>query len=126
MIYYSFHFQSLRLKKERFNLNDLIFNAISEFKSLIERQQSHKKIVFNANDNLVIKGDKGRILQVLSNLLSNAVKFTEVEDSIVAFMSGTNRKQIFSNKQSNNGCSNKCFSCLMFRKLSSSSKTFFQ
>jgi signal transduction histidine kinase len=75
--------QSLRLKKERFNLNDSILNAISEFKDLIERQRSHKKIVFNANDSIIIKGDKGRITQVLSNLLSNAVKFTEVEDSIV-------------------------------------------
>jgi two-component system, OmpR family, sensor histidine kinase VicK len=75
--------QSLRLKKERFNLNDLILNAISEFKNLIERQQSRKKIVFNANDSMIIKGDKGRISQVLSNLLSNAVKFSEVEDSII-------------------------------------------
>jgi signal transduction histidine kinase len=75
--------QSLRLKKERFNLNDLILNTILEFKNLIERQQSHKKIVFNANNSIIIKGDKGRISQVLSNLLSNAVKFTEIEDSIV-------------------------------------------
>jgi two-component system, OmpR family, sensor histidine kinase VicK len=76
--------QSLRLKKERLNLNDLILNAISEFKNLIERQQqSHKQIVFNTSDNIVIKGDKGRISQVLSNLLSNAIKFTEEEDSIV-------------------------------------------
>jgi signal transduction histidine kinase len=76
--------QSLRLKEERFNLNDLISNAISEFKNLIERQQqSHKQIIFNPSDNIVIKGDKGRISQVLSNLLSNAAKFTEEEDSIV-------------------------------------------
>ncbi len=76
--------QSLRLKKERFNLNDLILNTISEFKNLIETQQSHKKIEFNASDSIIIiKGDKGRISQVLSNLLSNAIKFTEVEDSIV-------------------------------------------
>ena len=54
--------QSLRLKKERFNLNDLILNAISEFKNLIETQQSHKEIEFNASDSIIIiKGDKGRI-----------------------------------------------------------------
>lgn len=61
----------------------MILNAISESKSLIERQQSHKKIVFNANDNIMLKGDKGRISHVLSNLLSNAVKSTEEGDSIV-------------------------------------------
>ena len=56
--------QSLRLKKERFNLNDLILNAISEFKNLIETQQSHKKIEFNTSDSMIIiKGDKGRISQ---------------------------------------------------------------
>ncbi|MPZ06262.1 MAG: GHKL domain-containing protein [Nitrososphaeraceae archaeon] len=76
--------QSLRLKMESFNLNDLISNAISEYKSQIERQQSHKELVFNAKEDIItIKGDKGRISQVISNLLSNAVKFTEEGDSIL-------------------------------------------
>ena len=38
--------QSLHLKKQRFNLNDLILSVISEHRNLIERQQSNKKIVF--------------------------------------------------------------------------------
>jgi two-component system, OmpR family, sensor histidine kinase VicK len=75
--------QSLHLKMQRFSLNELILSVISEHKSQIERQQSHKKIIFNTKDDLYIKGDKGRISQVLSNLLSNAIKFTEEEGSIV-------------------------------------------
>ncbi|MGI0044182.1 MAG: sensor histidine kinase, partial [Nitrososphaeraceae archaeon] len=59
-------------------------NAISEYKSQIERQQSHKELVFNAKEDIItIKGDKGRISQVISNLLSNAIKFTEEGDSIL-------------------------------------------
>ncbi|MGH9953770.1 MAG: sensor histidine kinase, partial [Nitrososphaeraceae archaeon] len=75
--------QSLYLKKERFNLNNLINNAISECKIQIERQHSHRGIIFDAKDDININGDKRRISQVVSNLLSNAVKFTEAEDSII-------------------------------------------
>ena len=71
--------RSLHLKTQKFNLNDLILNVVSEHKSLIERQQSHKKIVFNSKDDINTTGDKGRISQVVSNLLSNAIKFSEEE-----------------------------------------------
>lgn len=74
--------QSLYLKKERFNLNNLINDAISEYEIQIERQHRNKRIIFNAKDDININGDKGRISQVVSNLLRNAVKFTEAEDSI--------------------------------------------
>jgi two-component system, OmpR family, sensor histidine kinase VicK len=75
--------RSLHLKTQKFNLNDLILNVVSEHKSLIERQQSHKKIVFNSKDDINTTGDKGRISQVVSNLLSNAIKFSEEEGSIL-------------------------------------------
>jgi signal transduction histidine kinase len=75
--------QSLRLKKERFSLNDLILTVISEHKSQNDRDQNHVEISFTAGDSFSIEGDKGRISQVISNLLSNAIKFTEEQGSIL-------------------------------------------
>jgi len=75
--------QSLHLRIQKFNLNHLISSVISEHKNMIERQQSHKRIVFDFKDDVNIEGDKGRISQVVSNLLSNSIKFTKEEGSII-------------------------------------------
>jgi two-component system, OmpR family, sensor histidine kinase VicK len=78
--------QNLILKKEVFNLNDIVSNAISDIiKQIIAREnkQSSIKIEYtNSKENwkedaaIVVEADKGRISQVISNLLDNAVKFT--------------------------------------------------
>jgi two-component system sensor histidine kinase VicK len=75
--------QSLHLKTQKFSLNGLISSVISEHKNLIERQHSHKKIIFRSREDINIEGDRGRISQVVSNLLSNAIKFTEEGGSII-------------------------------------------
>lgn len=75
--------QSLHLRIQKFNLNHLISSVILEHKNMIERQQCHKKIVFDFKDDINIEGDKGRISQVVSNLLSNSIKFTKEEGSII-------------------------------------------
>ena len=75
--------QSLRLKMQRFNLNDLVSNIILEYKNQIERQQSDKIIILDSKDEINMVGDKSRISQTISNLLDNAIKFTEEKGDIL-------------------------------------------
>jgi two-component system, OmpR family, sensor histidine kinase VicK len=70
--------QSLNLKRERFNLKDVITNSISDITTnrYLDRQINTVKIISEPQD-VFVEADKARITQVISNLLDNAVKFTE-------------------------------------------------
>jgi len=76
--------QSLKLNKERFNLNDVITNTIDDM--ILNREFKNKK---NDDDNIddikllyepkdiFVEADRIRLTQVIYNLLSNAIKFTK-------------------------------------------------
>jgi signal transduction histidine kinase len=70
---------SLKLNIERFNLNDLISNAVQECRNQIEKEDnSNVKLLYEPNkDDFVIEADRYRITQVIYNLISNAIKFTK-------------------------------------------------
>jgi signal transduction histidine kinase len=72
--------KSLDLKKESFNLNDMILTAIMDSKNQVakERKDTGLKLEFDPKEDNFIEADKGRINQVISNLLSNAIKFTNI------------------------------------------------
>ena len=82
---------TLTLKKEIFNLNDIISNGISDIMNQVivkENKESSIKLEFTnsvkwkvdedeeVNALPAVEADKDRISQVISNLLANAVKFT--------------------------------------------------
>jgi signal transduction histidine kinase len=75
--------QSLNLKKEWFNLNDVITNTLTDIIS--NRESSNRngehviKFLYHPQ-NIFLEADKGRITQVVFNLLSNAVKFTKAKE----------------------------------------------
>jgi two-component system, OmpR family, sensor histidine kinase VicK len=67
--------KSLRLKKEKFNLNDVILNAMNDITLGREfLNNENMRLSYNPQD-ILIEADKQRITQVVSNLLDNAVKF---------------------------------------------------
>jgi signal transduction histidine kinase len=78
--------QSLFIRRERFNLNNLILDTITDFRNQITKENKDIKLEFISNwksekseykDDIFVEADKGRISQVISNLLSNAIKSTK-------------------------------------------------
>jgi signal transduction histidine kinase len=88
--------QTLKLKKEQFNLRDLIFTIVEDLKNDIQKKGSNIRLLYEPYNNLLVEADKGRITQVISNLLSNAIKFTN-EDSRTIFIDVSTKQQIHNN-----------------------------
>jgi signal transduction histidine kinase len=71
---------SLVLKKEQFNLDDMISTAAQDYNVGIEKTNGSKlKLIYepNANRDIIVEADRDRLAQVFANLLDNAVKFTK-------------------------------------------------
>ena len=91
--------RSLNLKKEQFDLNQVITNAIEDMMTKKVFSPSHHSVTSPNTKSPVIKllnsqqpqhvsvyADKGRISQVVSNLLDNAVKFTKIAEGNITIM----------------------------------------
>src|SRR5215204_5814529 len=87
---------TLKLRKERFNLNDAILNVIEDYREQIANgNNGNVKLIYepanssssssNSNENtsnsngsiILVEADRRRLAQVISNLLNNAIKFTK-------------------------------------------------
>jgi signal transduction histidine kinase len=81
--------QTLNLNKTKFNLKDLMINAIEDTRTKLVLRNSSNKVeveyksvndiegeAVNYSDNIFVHADRDRIMQVISNLLDNALKFT--------------------------------------------------
>ena len=69
--------QSLHLKKERFDINEVILNAITDSRNHIKRESNYNiKFIYMDRKDIFVEADKARIIQVISNLLCNSIKFT--------------------------------------------------
>jgi two-component system, OmpR family, sensor histidine kinase VicK len=67
---------TLKLRKERFNLNDIILSIVEHYRKQIAN--SNIKVMYEPGDGItLVEADRQRMIQVISNLLDNALKFTQ-------------------------------------------------
>ncbi len=95
--------QALTLRKEYFNLSEVVAETIEDFRPQIKQSNGRLKLIHlfknkqEANvasatdqDDIFVYADKGRITQVIYNLLNNAVKFTQ--EGMISLMASSKRK----------------------------------
>jgi signal transduction histidine kinase len=104
---------SLQIRKERFNLNDVILNVIEDYKKqIVNRNNGNVKLIYEPANSItsgnkknrnsissitLIQADRQRLIQVISNLLENAIKFTE-KGTVTVSTSIIKRKDIESDR----------------------------
>lgn len=66
---------SMKIYKESFDLNELIFNVLQDFRTQL-KDDARIKLNYRSDGDVWVVADKNRIIQVVSNLLANAIKFT--------------------------------------------------
>jgi two-component system, OmpR family, phosphate regulon sensor histidine kinase PhoR len=71
--------QSLQLRKEKFELKDMIVHRIAVYEERYkDRQNTNIKLnILTRDDGIFVYADKERIARVIDNLLINAVNFTK-------------------------------------------------
>src|SRR5215216_7346322 len=68
--------QALQLRKEQFNLKDILTDIIDDYDNLLAvKGRKDVKLRYEPKDILLV-ADKVRVGRVISNLLNNAIKFT--------------------------------------------------
>jgi two-component system, OmpR family, sensor histidine kinase VicK len=73
---------SMKIHKESFNLNELIFHLLQDF-NIHLKDDARIKLNYRTDGDVWVIADKNRIIQVVSNLLANAIKFTKAGKILV-------------------------------------------
>src|SRR5829696_4983854 len=113
---------TLKLRKERFNLNDAILNVIEDYREQIANgNNGNVKLIYepanssssssNSNENtsnsngsiILVEADRRRLAQVITNLLNNAIKFTKEGTVTVSTTSSSIIKRKDADRDSGDG-----------------------
>jgi len=85
--------QTLELKKEQFNLNDIILHAMDEIVLSEKFISKYLQLSYEPRD-ILLQADKSRIAEVISNSFSNAIKFTQKGKITINVESKTKKNNI--------------------------------
>ncbi|MGA7369985.1 MAG: HAMP domain-containing sensor histidine kinase, partial [Nitrososphaeraceae archaeon] len=73
--------QSLKLRNETFNLNEVVRNVIAEYSEYGGRALGKPDVTITStckdSGNVIVRGDRGRLYQVISNFVSNGIRFAQ-------------------------------------------------
>ena len=83
--------RTLKLNKEKFDINKKISNVIRDVEKQISDSNKLKILFTEPSEAIFVEADKVRIYQVIANLLDNAIKFTK-EGTIVVSAKVTQKK----------------------------------
>jgi signal transduction histidine kinase len=89
---------SMKIHKESFNLNELIFHLLQDFNTHL-KDDTRIKLNYRSDGDVWVIADKNRIIQVVSNLLANAIKFTKAGRILVQLRKRKGKKIADSNNQ---------------------------
>ena len=89
---------SIQIYKESFNLNELIFDVLQDFRTLL-KDNPKIRLDYKSDGDVWVVADKNRIMQVISNLLTNAIKFTNAGRILVQLRMKKRSKKIVDSNQ---------------------------
>jgi signal transduction histidine kinase len=122
---------AFRIDKERLDLNNLILNALDdiiikeeELKYGDSNDNKIRKLLYKAcKEEIIIEGDRTRLIQVISNIIGNAIKFTkEGTISIAVEKKKDNKEVIVSVKDTGSGIDSEILPKLFTKFVTKSSK----
>jgi len=67
----------MELREEEVLLDEIILEAETSISPLIINKNINLRVIRNAEPQIVIRTDRGKVIQVLINLMANAIKFTQ-------------------------------------------------
>jgi histidine kinase/DNA gyrase B/HSP90-like ATPase/phospho-acceptor domain-containing protein len=89
---------SMQIYKESFNLNELIFNVLQDFRTQL-KGDTKIKLDYRSDGDVWVVADRDRISQVISNLLANAIRLTIAGNILVQLRERKDKKIADSNHQ---------------------------
>lgn len=96
--------QTLKLNKEKVNINEKIREIIDDVRSQVQNPNDLQIIFSETKRPVHLQADKTRLYQVIANLLTNAIKFTNVGTiTVSAEVNDNNNELIVTVKDSGEG-----------------------